>query len=271
MCRLIGFVSPTPTTLSELVGGAQCAAFQDLSRLHADGWGASWLTPTGSVDSHTSAYAGTNDERLATSLGDHASRAQVVHLRLATPGIPVRKENSHPFVADEISFAHNGSISPTGPLRQGLSPEALAGVTGDTDSELYLAAIRDGVREGLSLSDAVYNTVVWLRELYPLASLNALVMSDTEYVAVHASSRSITPRDEFVALGRGTELPPGHGDDYYRLSYRRHLDGAVAFSSTGIDRDGWTELDNESVTTVDLRSFAISTRALSTAAQSRVA
>jgi glutamine amidotransferase len=271
MCRLIGFVSPAPTTLSELVGGAQCAAFQDLSRLHADGWGASWLSASGDLESHTSAQAGADDARFSASLGDHASRAQVVHLRLATPGLPVRIENSHPFVADDISFAHNGSITPIGPLRHALSAEALADVTGDTDSELYLAAVRDGVRRGLSLSDAVYNTVAWLRELYPLASLNALVMSDTEYVAVHASSDSITPRDEFAALGRGTDLPPGHGEDYYRLSYQRTVDGAVVFSSTGIDRDGWTELANESVTTVDLRSLVISTRALPAAALTQVA
>jgi glutamine amidotransferase len=271
MCRLLGFASPVPTTLAELVGGAQCAAFQALSRFHADGWGSSWLTADGGVESHTSAHPGTDDELLTNSLGDHVSRGQVVHLRLATPGLPVRKENSHPFIADDISFAHNGSITPTGPLRDALSEASLAGVSGDTDSELYLAAIRDGVRQGLKLTDAVYNTVQWLREVYPLASLNALIMSDTEFVAVHASSKALTPLEEFAALGRGEELPLGHGDDYYRLSYRRGADGAVVFSSTGIDRDGWIPLDEESITTVNLASFEITTRHLAREARSQVA
>jgi predicted glutamine amidotransferase len=271
MCRLIGFASPSPVTLAELVGGEQCAAFQELSRLHADGWGASWLNSTGTLEAHTTAEPGTDDDVLTSSLARRASRAQLVHLRLATPGLPVRPENSHPFVADAISFAHNGSITPTVRLRDGLSARALAGVAGDTDSELYLAAIRDGVRQGLSLTDAVHNTVAWLRDLYPLASLNALVMSGSEFVAVHASSGSATPTREFAALGWNEDLPAGHGDDYYRLSYRRDDNGAVVFSSTGIDLDGWTPLDEESITTVDLRSFAFSTRPLSSTSLAQAA
>jgi glutamine amidotransferase len=271
MCRLIGYVSPVATTLAELVGRDRCAEFQGLSRLHTDGWGASWLAPNGTLETHTTAEPGTDDALLTTSLGHRSSRAQLVHLRLATPGLPVRAENSHPFVADNISFAHNGSITPTGRLREGLSADALAGVTGDTDSELYLAAIRDGVRHGLSLTDAVYNTVAWLRELDPLASLNALVMSDTEFVAVHASAGSATPTREFAALGWDANLPAGHGDDYYRLSYCRDSTGAVVFSSTGIDQYGWTPLDDESITTVDLRSCAVSTVLLSDADQQQVA
>jgi glutamine amidotransferase len=117
----------------------------------------------------------------------------------------------------------------------------------------------------------VYNTVQWLREVYPLASLNALIMSETEFVAVHASSKALTPLEEFAALGRGEELPLGHGDDYYRLSYRRGADGAVVFSSTGIDRDGWIPLDEESITTVNLASFEITTRHLVNEARSQVA
>ena len=45
MCRLIGFASPVPTTLTEQIGKDEVARFGDMSALHADGWGTAWLRP----------------------------------------------------------------------------------------------------------------------------------------------------------------------------------------------------------------------------------
>jgi hypothetical protein len=45
MCRLIGFASPVPTTLTEQIGKDEVARFGDMSALHADGWGPAWLQP----------------------------------------------------------------------------------------------------------------------------------------------------------------------------------------------------------------------------------
>jgi glutamine amidotransferase len=263
MCRLIGFASPEPTTLADLVGALQCSTFQHMSRLHADGWGTMWLDSDDRIESLKIATPGQDDSTLTSAMVEEHTRARVVHLRMATDGMAVRLENSHPFVTDGIGLAHNGSIVPTDLLRQHLTPETLAGVRGDTDSELYLAAIRQAVATGLSLADAVFETVGWLRTSYPKASLNALIMSDTEFVAVHASSFATPPLAEFEASGLSAdELPLDHVDSYYTLSYLRHENGAVAFSSTGIDRSGWTPLPGESVTSVDLRSFELVTRVL---------
>jgi len=254
MCRLIGFVSPHESTLVDLVGEQQCSTFQQLSRLHSDGWGTMWLTKERTIDSLKIATSGQNDPRLTESMTDRATTARVTHLRMATDGMAVRLENSHPFVTDSIGFAHNGSIVPTEALRNSLEPEVLAGVLGDTDSELYLAAIRQHVR-----------AVSWLRSRYPKASLNALILSPTEFVAVHASSFSTAPVAAFTESGIvEAEFPLEHFDAYYQLSYRRHASGAVAFSSTGIDRTSWTVLPGESVTAVDLATFALTTRELKT-------
>lgn len=267
MCRLIGYASPTPATLAELIGEAQCSTFQHMSRLHADGWGTMWLDTDGRVDSARIATPGREDDRLTRALTATPSRSRVVHLRLATDGMAVRLENCHPFVSDGIGLAHNGSIVPVGPLREHLAADVLAGVHGDTDSELYLAVIRAGVRRGLSLGAAAGEAAAWLRNVYPAASLNALILSPAEFVAVHASSLSIPPYDDFEAIQlRGEELPLEHLDAYYQLSYLRSQDGAVAFSSTGIDRHGWTPLPAESVTTVDLQTFEMTTRTLEAAA-----
>jgi glutamine amidotransferase len=263
ICRLIGFASPTASTLADAIGDLQCSTFQHLSRLHADGWGTMWLDDADVIQSTKIATAGQDDLRLTEAMAEQATRARVVHLRMATDGMPVRLENSHPFVADGIGLAHNGSIVPTAALRDSLSPEVLAGVRGETDSELYLASIRQNVRLGFSLADAVFTTVSWLRSVYPKASLNALILSPTEFVAVHASSFATPPFAEFAASGIAEEeFPFEHMDAYYQLSYLRSASGAIAFSSTGIDRSGWTELPGESVTAVDLRSFELTTRQL---------
>ena len=263
MCRLIGFVSPTPTTLSELIGGVQCATFQHMSRLHADGWGTMNFDDHGHIESRRTAAPGQDDPRLTNAMEAEATRGRVIHLRLATDGMPVGLENSHPFVADGIGLAHNGSVVPTGLLRDTLSKGSLAGVHGNTDSELYLAAVRQAVKEGLTLSEAVTRTVHWLRETYPVASLNALVLSRHEFVVVHASSLAPAPHEEFAATGiRQADLPRGHIDEYYQMSYLRRADGAVAFSSTGIDPTEWTPVAEESITTVDLCTYEMTTRSL---------
>ena len=50
----------------------------------------------------------------------------------------MRPENSHPFLADRIAMAHNGSIKPIGPLDELLDPEIAATIcSGTTDSERY--------------------------------------------------------------------------------------------------------------------------------------
>jgi glutamine amidotransferase len=266
MCRLIGFVSPTERTLSDLIGGLQCSTFQHLSRLHSDGWGTMWLDGERRLESVKIATAGQDDILLTDAMTEQPTTGRVVHLRMATDGMAVRPENSHPFVTDGIGLAHNGSIVPTAALLESLDDEVLAGVLGDTDSELYLAAIRQNVRRGMNLADAVFSTVSWLRSVYPKASLNALILSPTEFVAVHASSFSVPPLAEFAASGLSDdELPLGHLDAYYQLSYLRAPDGAVAISSTGIDRSGWTPLPAESVTTVDLDSYELTTRELAPA------
>jgi len=40
MCRLLGWATRVPTTLDELLGADDLAAFTELSTKHGDGWGA---------------------------------------------------------------------------------------------------------------------------------------------------------------------------------------------------------------------------------------
>ena len=256
MCRLIGFAAPRPATLTELVGTEQVARFRDMGRVHRDGWGTAWL------DHGLRTYRATglpDDAEFSALAEAPPSGARLVHLRWATEGLEVSERNTHPFVADGLALAHNGSISPRSGLDELLKPELQDSLVGTTDSERYLALVRQELAVGGDLSQAVARAVATLRHEFPLASLNALVLGQGVLIAVHASLDSDAPLDEMRARGiRDEDLPLGHVDDYFRMFWRRGPQGSVLFSSSGLVNDGWESLPPESVTTVELATMRVS-------------
>lgn len=261
MCRLLAYVAPAPTCINEVIGDGQCETFQRMGRLHDDGWGSMWIGETGArprLVRERDAASAFGDVRLAHALREPLSRARTFHLRLATGALPVRLENTHPFVVDGIGLAHNGSFLPTELVRDLLEPEFAAAVEGDTDSELYLALVRQHAASAPTLPDAVRSAVATLRALYPTASLNAVVMDARQMIVVHASTTAAVPYEHFDASGlRPAELPADHNESYYRLGMLRTPQGALAFSSSGLDRSGWLMLPDETVTVVDVATMQV--------------
>ena len=119
MCRLIGFASPVPTTLTEQIGKDEVARFGDMSALHADGWGTAWLRPEAAhpqrlqLEGYRSIERAPRDPRFAELAERTPTVAQLVHLRWATEGLAVSLANTHPFSQDGITLAHNGSTAST--------------------------------------------------------------------------------------------------------------------------------------------------------------
>ncbi len=265
MCRLIGFAAPEPAGLTELVGAEQVALFRDMGRLHRDGWGTAWLDPA------LRTYRATglpDDAEFAALVEAPPSVARVAHLRWATEGMATSEHNSHPFVADGIALAHNGTISPRADLDELLKPELRSSLLGTTDSERYLALVRQELRETGDVPAAVGRAVTKMRHEFPLASLNAMVLTADLLVVVHASLDSLVPLDEMRARGiRDEELPRGHVDDYFQMYWQRGPRGSVLFSSTGLDNDGWEPMPPESVTTIELATMRVTSAVLGHADQ----
>ena len=71
------------------------------------------------------------------------------------------------------------------------------------------AIIRQHRRSAPDLAEAVRRAVSQLRELFPEASLNALVLGEGQLIAVHAHARSYLP-DEDVAEITAADLPTEH-------------------------------------------------------------
>ncbi|RIX27990.1 class II glutamine amidotransferase [Amnibacterium setariae] len=266
MCRLLGSASPVPATVEAVLGGGQRQVFTDMARLHRDGWGTAWRDEHGAIRRHVRPATAVGDADLEETLASGASTARIVHLRLATMGLACSTENTHPFLADGMAFAHNGSLEPAGPIERLIGAEQRATLEGTTDSERYFAAVRTLVARGASTFDALVETVAALRIAYPHRSLNALLLTGTELFAVHASEDVPIPHGVFAASGIPADLLPRHHvDAYYLMRSRRGEDGSTQFASSGLDIAGWEPLPAETVTRVDLATLATETVPLSAA------
>ena len=257
MCRLLGVISAVPISVADAVGTGVLKDFVALTKVHGDGWGIAHVDHEGQ-DPRVEVSAGSalDDPAFTAATQDRRSVASLVHLRWATSGLAVQPQNSHPFIADRIAMAHNGSIKPTGPLDQLLDSDIVASLRGTTDSERYFGVIRQHRRTAPDLAEAVRRAVAQLRQLYPDASLNALLLGEEQLVAVHAhaSSRLV---DEDIAEITAADLPSEHLEDYFALRWARPDDATVVIGSTGFGDLNWQPLPPESVTTISLRDLSM--------------
>ncbi len=265
MCRLLGVVSTAPIAVADAVGANVLKDFVALTKIHGDGWGIARVARTGRPpEVQVSVATALDDPAFASVTQDLRSIASLVHLRWATSGLAVELQNSHPFVAEGVAMAHNGSIKPIDRLDALLDPALVAGLGGTTDSERYFALIRQHRRTAPTLAEAVRRAVAQLREHYPDASLNALVLGEDQLLAVHAHARSRLSDEDIAELG-AADLPAEHAEDYFALRWARPDDEVVVVGSTGFGDLDWQPLPPESVSAISLRDRTMSVMPLETA------
>jgi predicted glutamine amidotransferase len=233
MCRLLGWATRVPTTLRDLLGDEDLLDFTELSVRHGDGWGVARATPTG-VKVHKRPDTARSSRSFGAWARSHATDLGMAHLRWATMGLSIGVENTHPFTDGRVAFAHNGSVLSPASLDRLVSPEVARLRRGTTDSERCLLALLTRMADGGTPQEALRDTVDEVARTSAFTSLNCLLM---------------TP-DELIALCRYDPAGPLEDTDpeYYRLRYRV-TDDAVVVSSSGWGRD-WQELANGDLLTV---------------------
>lgn len=218
MCRLLGVVTRAPLPLAIALDDL-AVPFTDLSREHRDGWGiAAWPVqgagPRVVKDTAPAADTRQWDEALTGTLTD----AAILHLRLASPNLPVVPGNTHPFTVGTLAFAHNGFFSPYDALDGLIDADLLAHRAGSTDSERFFLRVLTLLRDEDPV-DALAHAAADIRaRAASFASLNCLLLTEQ---ALYAYS------DE----DPDSEVSRRRGPDFFRLRYRTEHDRVVVASS----------------------------------------
>jgi predicted glutamine amidotransferase len=235
MCRLLGYSSPTATTFEQVVG-KNFDEFVSLAKDHCDGWGIA-TTDNHKASLYKEPVAATKSEHFKEQLEKHKSNAALLHLRWATEGMPVTENNTHPFTYQDITFIHNGSITPPTALDPLIDKKYLSLAKGTTDSERYFLYLLtqiekhgfiDGVKAGLS----------YIKNNCAYSAINMMIINDTTFMAACIYNQDKIP-------SKFKDSP-----DYYHLKYTTH-DGQVVVASSGWNQDEWEEILNGGVLVVE--------------------
>ena len=144
MCRLYGFVANEPTKVDCSLVFSQNALMQQsrmdhVGKDHTDGWGIA-IYQNGRPVIEKQATAAHDDHLFSLTAEKSWAQTVIAHVRRATVG-PVSIQNTHPFVFEQWTFAHNGTVTGFDELKaeleQETDPRLQALRVGTTDSEQY--------------------------------------------------------------------------------------------------------------------------------------
>ncbi|HVB74283.1 MAG TPA: class II glutamine amidotransferase [Ktedonobacteraceae bacterium] len=228
MCRLLGYVAREPVIAERLLDDT-LAAFVELSRFHADGWGLAWYDESGQLQQSRTpepAHASAEFSPLAASI---RTDALIGHIRWATPGFALCLENTHPFTRDQFAFAHNGAVAPNAAIEALIAPHLRESISGTTDSERYFLALLTAFEKTPHI-EAFQMLLSILRQRLQSTSLNSLLL---------------TPQMLYVVCDFDADAPLARKlPDYFYVQYRVTKD-AVIVGSTGLSQaPGWETLQN---------------------------
>ena len=176
--------------------------FVNLSKVHCDGWGIT--DKSGQVFKEVTPAHSSAD--FMNVIKKNKTDGSLLHFRWATSGLPVNRENAHPFHYGKYSFTHNGSINPPTALDQFIAPRYLKEAVGTTDSERYFLLVVQKIEE-LGLVPGIKAAVKLIKENASFSSINAMLMTPSKMIVI--SEHDNAKRPDFG------------GEDYYDLQIGR--------------------------------------------------
>jgi predicted glutamine amidotransferase len=248
---MLGYCARDRASLAEVMGERGLSDFTKLSGFHGDGWGMAWFDgQQGQVEKspERAADAPAYGELAHRGLGDIG----LVHLRRATPGLPVEARNSHPFRYGDIMMAHNGAIHPQERLGDLLTGAWQRRLTGTTDSEHYFLNVMSRLEAGGAgpagqgdLIAALDDAVADIDQAFTANSLNAIFLTPDALYALCWYHPDRVPPAALLQQGYS-----GPSERYFDLAYLE-TDSSVVVASSGWPQDGWTWVPNRHVLVID--------------------
>ncbi|MGU3432013.1 ergothioneine biosynthesis protein EgtC [Actinomycetes bacterium M1A6_2h] len=212
MCRHLGYVGP-PRSVAEILTGQQHSlltqsyAPSDMRRggtVNADGFGAAWATPDGSMTSYRNAMPMWTDPAVTDVLSHVTSTCVLGAVRSATVGMPIVRTANAPFVDGRFAFSHNGVVAgwpmSVAALVSRLPTEDVLTLEAPTDSAAVWALLKDGLRAH-GPEQALRTVVSEVDVAAPNSRLNFLLGDgETLYATAIYHSLSVYSDDECVIV-----------------------------------------------------------------------
>ncbi len=240
MCRLLGVVSSGADTLPQHLG-ADLDAFTGLSKVHCDGWGIAYWDAHDDLVSAKYPEPALGSERFQAAVESARTDAALLHLRKASVNMANTEQNTHPFLAGSVAFAHNGYLSPRSELDRLVSEAGGRPSQGDTDSERYFSLVLAELRHSGPV-EALHEVARKIADSAEVVSLNCLLLT---HDALYASARY----DEKVITAQGADVAS------YELNYRV-TPGSVTVASSGWARPApWLPLTNGQILEISRTSL----------------
>lgn len=241
MCRLLGYSSEVETTFDQVVGN-NFLQFVALSSDHCDGWGIATSNNLSTAlykEPIAAAKSGSFKEQIAK----HKSKSALLHLRWATTGMPVSEVNTHPFTYKDISFIHNGSLTPPDCLDHLLDEKYLALAQGSTDSERYFLYLLTQI-DKYGFIEGVKAGLTYIKNNCEYSSINMMITNPDSFITACVYNQDKIP-------GKFKD-----DKDYYELKYK-YENHQVIFASSGWNQEGWQEIPNGSAVIVDKKNSSL--------------
>jgi predicted glutamine amidotransferase len=231
MCRLLGVVAATSAPIDELVP-AELPRLERLAEVHPHGWGVAHVTTGRALDLERVPERAGSSEAWRRVVTEAPTDAALLHIRQASPGMPHITRNTHPFVGDDMAFAHNGHAHPSATLDGLIADAGAPAPEGDTDSERYFSLLRAAATDPDTLDAALLDTAQRIASVATATSLNALVLTPDALIAIAWWHEPVI-----------RDAGDGETDRDYRLWYRVADDRVVVASAFVRDDDpAWREL-----------------------------
>ena len=238
MCRLLGFVAKNEISIAE-IAGANFQEFSDLSEKHRDGWGIATLNSGKSADLIVETVPAKESSQYSRLTKELRTDGALLHLRWATSGLAVVEGNTHPFEYENISFIHNGGITPLDSMDQFIDSDLFPKMRGNTDSEKYFYLLITQIRK-LGLIAGIDAGIRLIKANCNFSSINAMILSSDYYLIVNEHNYQ--------------NRPTGEAQDYYDLFYRKDEKG-ILVASSGWDQANWTKLENHKILVINRKSL----------------
>jgi predicted glutamine amidotransferase len=149
----------------------------------------------------------------------------------------INENNTHPFTYQDISFIHNGSISPFDCLDPLIDKKYLSLAKGSTDSERYFLFLLTQI-EKHGFVEGIKSGLTYIKNNCSYSSINMMITNKDYFAAACVYNQERIP-DRFKDQ-----------TDYYHLKYTKQS-GQVVVASSGWDQAGWEEIPNGSLLVVD--------------------